>query len=153
MQPTYVVLHQATWHAAWLYGVHRTCAETATVTRGTIHMTTKQRYKSRHFILSHIRRVHSCLAVTYHLHIWQNDQDLLRTTATVGAWNGYRNKNTESWPRRRQFSRRSCLESNPLFIVYSRSFAGCSLFHSRISVNGTAPCVINRVQLNWSERR
>ena len=44
----------ATWHApylrgidwsgAWLYGVHRTCAETAAVSRGTSHATTKQRW-------------------------------------------------------------------------------------------------------------
>ena len=25
------------WHGAWLYGVHRTCAETAAVSRGTSH--------------------------------------------------------------------------------------------------------------------
>ena len=89
MHPTFVVLQQATWHGAWLYGVHRTCVKTAAVTRGTIHITTKQRYKSRHFILSHIRRVHSslALAVTCHLHIWQNDQDLLRATAVARARN------------------------------------------------------------------
>ena len=27
----------------WLYGVHRTCAETAAVSRGTSHATTKER--------------------------------------------------------------------------------------------------------------
>ena len=27
-----------------------------------------------HFILSHIRKVHGCLAVTCHLHLWQNDR-------------------------------------------------------------------------------
>ena len=35
MHPTYVV--------AWLYGVHRTCAMTAAVSRGTSHVTTKER--------------------------------------------------------------------------------------------------------------
>ena len=30
---------------AWLYGVHRTCAETAAVSRGTSHVTVKQRCK------------------------------------------------------------------------------------------------------------
>ena len=30
---------------AWLYGVHRTCANTAAVPRGTSHVTTKQRCK------------------------------------------------------------------------------------------------------------
>ena len=30
---------------------------------------------------SHIRKVYACLAVTCHLHFWQNDRDLLRATA------------------------------------------------------------------------
>ena len=38
---------------------------------------------SRHFMQSHIRRVHACLAVTCHLHFGQNDRDLLRTTAVT----------------------------------------------------------------------
>ena len=45
-----------------------------------------------HFIQSHTGRVHMCLAVTYHLHFWQNDWDLLRATAVTQGWNGYRNK-------------------------------------------------------------
>ena len=28
-----------------------------------------------HFMQSHIRKVHACLAVTCHLHSWQNDRD------------------------------------------------------------------------------
>ena len=43
-----------------------------------------------HFIQSHIGRVYVCLAVTCHLHFWQNDRDLWRATAR--GWNGYRNK-------------------------------------------------------------
>ena len=31
---------------------------------------------SRHFMRSHLRRVHACLAVSGHLHFWQNDWDL-----------------------------------------------------------------------------
>ena len=31
---------------------------------------------SRHFMQSHIRRVHACLIVTCHLHFWQNHRDL-----------------------------------------------------------------------------
>ena len=34
----------------------------------------------------------ACLAVTCHLHFWQNDRDLLRATAVTWGWNGYRNK-------------------------------------------------------------
>ena len=45
-----------------------------------------------HIMPSHIRKVHACLAVTCHLHFWQNDRDLLRATAVTRGWNGYRNK-------------------------------------------------------------
>ena len=36
-----------------------------------------------------ISRVHVFLAVTCHLHFWQNDRDLLRATAVRLGWNGY----------------------------------------------------------------
>ena len=36
-----------------------------------------------HFMQSHIRKVYACLAVTSHLHFWQNDRDLLRATAVT----------------------------------------------------------------------
>ena len=45
-----------------------------------------------HFMQSHIRKVHACLAATCHLHFWQNDRGLLRATAVTRRWNGYRNK-------------------------------------------------------------
>ena len=45
-----------------------------------------------HFMQSHIRKVSACLAVTCHLHFWQNDRHLLRATAVTLGWNGYRNK-------------------------------------------------------------
>ena len=45
-----------------------------------------------HFKQSHIRKVYACLAVTCHLHFWQNGRDLLRATAVTRGWNGYRNK-------------------------------------------------------------
>ena len=48
-----------------------------------------------HFIQSHISRVHVCLAVTCHLHLWQNDRGLLRATAVTRGWNGYRNKSAQ----------------------------------------------------------
>ena len=45
---------------------------------------------------SHIRKVYACLAVTCHLHFWQNDRGLLRATAVTqgggGGGGGYRNK-------------------------------------------------------------
>ena len=45
-----------------------------------------------HFMQIHILKVYVCLAVTYHLHFWQNDRGLLRATAVTRGWNGYRNK-------------------------------------------------------------
>ena len=33
------------------------------------------------FIQNHIGKVHVCLAITCHLHFWQNGRDLLCTTA------------------------------------------------------------------------
>ena len=38
---------------------------------------------------SHIRKVHACLAITCHLHFWQNDWDLLRAAGVTRGWNGY----------------------------------------------------------------
>ena len=53
---------------------------------------------SRDFTQSHIglRRVHACLAVTFHLHFWQNDRDLLRGTAVTRGWNRCRNKSEQT---------------------------------------------------------
>ena len=45
-----------------------------------------------HFIQSHIRRMHACLAVTCHLHFWQNDRDLLHAAAVTWGWNRYSNE-------------------------------------------------------------
>ena len=45
-----------------------------------------------HFMQSQIHRVHMCLAVTGHLHFWQNDWDLLCATAVMQGWDGYQNK-------------------------------------------------------------
>ena len=44
------------------------------------------------FNKSHIRKVYVCLAVTCHLHFWQNDRDFLHATVVTRGWNGYRNK-------------------------------------------------------------
>ena len=52
-----------------------------------------------HLIQSHLGRVYVCLAVTCHLHFWQNDRDLLRVITESRHW-------------RRKFSRRSCRDAN-----------------------------------------
>ena len=36
--------------------------------------------------------MYACLAVTCHLHFWQNDRNFLRATVVTRGWNGYRNK-------------------------------------------------------------
>ena len=67
-----------------------------------------------HFMQSHIRKVHACLAVTCHLHFWQTDRALLRATAvTRGGTDTEIRVGTESRPWRRKFSHRSCRDSNP----------------------------------------
>ena len=45
-----------------------------------------------HFMQSHMRKVYVWLAVTCHLHFWQDDRYLLRATAVTRGWNGYRNR-------------------------------------------------------------
>ena len=61
--------------AAWC---HVKCCRFGASSVHTIQPCTKLQC---HFIQSHIGRVYVCLAVTCHLHVWQNDRDLLRATA------------------------------------------------------------------------
>ena len=70
----------------WLFATQNCCRLGASC----VHHTTM--HLSRHFMQSHIPRVHVCLAVTCHLHFWQNDRDLLRATAVTRGWNRYWNK-------------------------------------------------------------
>ena len=65
---------------------HETAAVSAQV------LCTPYNHAPCHFMQSHIRKVYACLAVTCHLHFWQNDRDLLRATAVTQGWNEYRNK-------------------------------------------------------------
>ena len=44
---------------------------------------------------SRMHWVHACLAVTCHLHFWQNDWDLSRATAVTQGRNRYRNKSAQ----------------------------------------------------------
>ena len=82
-----------------------------------------------HFIQSHIRKVYACLAVTCHLHFWQNDRDLLHATAvTRGGTDTEIRVSTENWPGRRKFSRRSCRDSNPWPFSHESSALTTELF-------------------------
>ena len=53
---------------------------------------TPYNHAPRHFTQSHILKVHACLALTRHLHFWQNNRDFLRATAVTRGWDGYRYK-------------------------------------------------------------
>ena len=73
------------------------------------------------FNKSHIRKVYACLAVTCHLHFWQNDRDLLRATVVTRGWNGYRNKSQH---------RKSTLE-NKILPPFQQGFEPAT-FQSRV---------------------
>ena len=68
------------------------------------------------FIPSHMQRMHVCLGLTCHLHLWQNDRDLLRATAVTRGWNGYRNQSAQKVDpvkkKKKKISRRSSRISN-----------------------------------------
>ena len=87
---------------------HETAAVSAQV------LCTPYNHAPCHIMQSHIRKVYACLAVTCHLHFWQNDRDLLRATAVTRGRNGYRNKSQHRKSTlEKKFSRRSCRDSNP----------------------------------------
>ena len=68
-----------------------------------------------HFMQSHICKVYACLAVTCHLHFWQNDGGSFTCycSNTGGGTDTKIRVSTESWPWRRKFSRCSSRDSNP----------------------------------------
>ena len=86
---SHVILHECFWIStevvylltalAWLVP-HETAAVSAQV------LCTPYNHAPCHFTQSHIRKVYACLAVTCHLHFWQNDRDLLRATAVTRYW-------------------------------------------------------------------
>ena len=94
---SHVILHEwIAFHSAFL-NIHRSGGlkalawlvpyETAAISARSVYT-----IQPCHFMQSHIRKVYACLAVTCHLHFWQNDRGLLRATAVTRGWNGYRNK-------------------------------------------------------------
>ena len=68
-----------------IFFIHRSGVLTAQV------LCTPYNHAPCHFMQSYIRKVYARLAVTCHLHFWQNDRDLLRATAVTRGWNRYRN--------------------------------------------------------------
>ena len=82
-----------------------------------------------------IRKVYACLAVTCHLHFWQNDRDFLRATVVTRGWNGYRNKSQH---------RKSTLEKK-ILPPFQQGFEPAT-FQSRVRCSNhwaiPAPCVL-----------
>ena len=67
-----------------------------------------------HFMQSHMRKLHACLAVICDLHFWQNDRDILRATVVTRGWNSYRNKSQHKmFTLEKKILRRPCRDSNP----------------------------------------
>ena len=93
------------------------------------------------FNKSHIRKVYACLAVTYHLHFWQNDRDFLRATVVTRGWNGYRNKSQH---------RKSTLEKK-ILPPFQQGFEPAT-FQSRVRRSNhwaiPAPTKFNCIHLN-----
>ena len=92
-------------YSAGMAGATWNCSRLGASSVYTIH------HAPCHFMQSHIRKVYACLAVTCHLHFWQNDRDLLRATAVTRGWNGYRNKSQH---------RKSTLENKILPLLIKR---------------------------------
>ena len=57
-----------------------------------VHHTTMHQFTVSFHSKPYIRRPNVHLAVTCHLHFWQNDRDLLPAAAVTREWNGDRNK-------------------------------------------------------------
>ena len=87
---------------AWLVP-HETAAVSAQV------LCTPYNHAPCHFMQSRIRKVYACLAVTCHLHSWQNDRGLLRATVVTRGWNGYRNRSQHRKSKRLSFLEKKIL--------------------------------------------
>ena len=82
--------------------------------------------------------MYACLAVTCHLHFWQNDQDFLCATVVTRGWNGYRTKSQH---------RKSTLEKK-ILPPFQQGFEPAT-FQSRVRRSNhwaiPAPCTSGRV--------
>ena len=86
-----------------------------------------------------IRKVYACLAVTCHLHFWQNDRDFLRATVVTRGWNGYRNKSQH---------RKSTLEKK-ILPPFQQGFEPAT-FQSRVQCSNHWAIPAPHVVVRWS---
>ena len=84
----------------------------------------------------HICKVYACLAVTCHLHFWQNDRDFLRATVVTLGWNGYRNKSQH---------RKSTLEKK-ILLPFQQGFEPAT-FQSRVRCSNPRATVFQHTSL------
>ena len=88
-----------------------------------------------HFMQSHIRSVHVCLAVICRLHFSRNDRYLLRATVMLRGCNWYRNK---SQHRKLPHGEENSPAAQPIAF---RSWSKPSLFHWAIPASFTHLCL------------
>ena len=105
---SYVILCEwIVFYSAFL-NIHRSGVLTALawlVQHETVAISARSVYTHAlcHFMQSHIRKVHAYLAVTCHLHFWQNDWGLSRATAVERESRCWRwGEDTETRTRRRR---------------------------------------------------
>ena len=84
----HVILHERLAFYSTFLNIHRSGVFTGLVPHETAAVSaqvlwTPYNHAPCHFMQSHIRKVYVRLAVTYHLHFWQNDQDLLRAAVVI----------------------------------------------------------------------
>ena len=91
-----------------------------------------------HFMQSHIRKVHAWVAVTCHLHFWQNDRDRLRVTAVTRGWKRIPKQESAQKvdPGEKKYSpRSSCWDSNPRSFNHESSALTIALSYPRSQVH------------------
>ena len=103
-----------------------------------------------YFLQSHIYKVYGCLAVTCHMHFWQNDRDLSRATAVTRGWNGYQNKSQHRKSTlEKKISRRSCRDLNPRPFNHESGALTTELSPPRRSKHIAIPYILSGMSVTW----
>ena len=87
----HVILHERTafyspfFHRSGVFTALTWLVPRETAAISALVLCTPYNHAPCHFMQSHIRHVHACLAVTCYLRFWQNDRDLLRAMVNTGV--------------------------------------------------------------------